>query len=179
MSVIVAAGVASALVTRFGFKPIITVGMGLAGAGLLFFARLPVHGSYAADLLPGMVVTAFGLGFILVPLQIAAVSGVRQGELGLASGLINASRQMGGAVGLAVLSTIAATRFNNLVAAGHRRPGASASFGHLAATASARVDSYHYAFAACAVVLVAGLVLAVILLPAQRVTHHVHELAAA
>jgi EmrB/QacA subfamily drug resistance transporter len=179
LAIVVAAGVASGLVTRFGFKYIIAIGMALSTLGLLLFLGIPVTGSYAAHLLPGMLVVGVGLGFIFVPLQIAAVGGVQPQELGLASGLINASQQMGGAIGLAVLSTISTTRFNHVLAADHLRLSSLAPFGQLAATAPARVDGYHYAFAACAIVLAVGLVLALSLLSARRAAEMAPEVAAA
>jgi hypothetical protein len=179
LSITVAAGIASVLVTRFGSKYIIVTGMGMATMGLIFFARIPVHGRYAADLLPGILVVACGLGFALVPLQIAAVTGVRRDEVGLAAGLVEASHQIGGALGLAMLSTISTTRFNNVIAADHLRLGALAPFGQLSATATARVDGYHYAFGACASMLVVGPVLALTLLPPHRVAAVAPELVAA
>jgi EmrB/QacA subfamily drug resistance transporter len=167
-TIIVAAGIASALVTRFGFKYILAMGMALSTLGLIFFADLPVHGSYLSNLLPGMLAIAAGLGFIFVPLQIAAVTGVQPSELGLASGLINASQQVGGAIGLAVLSTISTSRFNTVLATGHIRINALPSLDQLIASAPARVDGYHYAFAASAIVLAVGVVLAFVLLPERR-----------
>lgn len=158
LTIVVAAGVASGLVTRFSFKPILAIGMFLAAIGLALFTRLPVHGSYASDLLPGMLLVAAGMGFVFVPLSIAAVTGVQPAEVGLASGLINASQQVGGAIGLAALSTISTTRFNDLVKTNHG-PG-----GYF----SALVGGYQYAFGVSAVVLAVGVVLVFVLLPARR-----------
>jgi EmrB/QacA subfamily drug resistance transporter len=107
VSIIVSAGVASALVTKVGFKPILAVGMLLIAIGLLWFAQIDAHGSFLADILGPSLFAAVGLGFAFVPVTIAAVSGVEDREQGLASGLINTSQQVGGALGLAVLAAIA------------------------------------------------------------------------
>lgn len=169
----VGAGVASALVTRFGFKYIIAIGMALTTIGLLLFLRLPVNGSYAADLLPGMLIVAAGLGFIYVPLPIAGTSGVVPNEIGLASGLINATQQIGGAVGLAALATIALSRFNSLIPAQLQfcqlgRPPVGPCQAIMSKVTSATVDGYHYAFAASAIVLAVGVVLAFVTLPSPK-----------
>jgi EmrB/QacA subfamily drug resistance transporter len=119
LTIIVSAGVASQLVTKFGFKPILASGLGLIAIGLLLFSRVPVDGSFAADVLPASLVAAAGLGFSFVPVTIAAVSGVRDEDAGLASGLINTSQQVGGALGLAILSTISISRTNDVMASAH------------------------------------------------------------
>jgi EmrB/QacA subfamily drug resistance transporter len=106
VSIIVSAGLASQLVTRIGFKPVLAAGMALIAGGLIWFSRVSVDGSYAADILGPSLLAAVGLGFAFVPTTIAAVAGVRDREAGLASGLINTSQQVGGALGLAILSTI-------------------------------------------------------------------------
>jgi EmrB/QacA subfamily drug resistance transporter len=106
VSIILSAGIASQLVTRVGFKPILAAGMALIAAGLLWFSQISVHGSFAADILGPSLLAAVGLGFAFVPVTIAAVSGVEDREQGLASGLINTSQQVGGALGLAILSAV-------------------------------------------------------------------------
>ena len=106
LSIIVAAGIASQLVTRVGFKPVLATGMALIAGGLLWFSRIGVHGSFVGDILGPSVLAAVGLGFAFVPVTIAAVSGVRDRDQGLASGMINTSQQVGGALGLAVLAAI-------------------------------------------------------------------------
>jgi MFS family permease len=93
-------------------------------AGLAFFTQVSVGGSYVDDLLPGFLVIAIGMGFTFVPISIAALAGVKPSEAGLASGLINTSQQIGGAIGLAILATLANTRTDHL--AGDARPDASA-----------------------------------------------------
>src|SRR2546421_1328291 len=107
VTIIVSAGIASQLVTRLGFKPVLLTGFTFIAAGLIWFGQVAWNGSYAADILGPSLLAAVGLGFSFVPVTIAAVSGVAQREAGLASGLINTSQQIGGALGLAVLAAIA------------------------------------------------------------------------
>jgi MFS family permease len=107
VSIILSAGIASALVTKVGFKPILAAGMVLIAAGLIWFSQISVHGSFLADILGPSLLAAVGLGLAFVPVTIAAVSGVEDREQGLASGLINTSQQVGGALGLAVLAAVA------------------------------------------------------------------------
>src|SRR3954451_21916344 len=119
VTIILSAGIASQLVSKFGFKPILVFGMVLVAIGLLMFSGVPVDGSFASDVLPASLVAAAGLGFSFVPVTIAAVSGVRNDDAGLASGLINTSQQIGGALGLAILSTIAISKTDDVMAAAH------------------------------------------------------------
>ena len=107
ISIILSAGIASQLVTKVGFKPILAAGMALIAIGLIWFSQISVHGSFLADILGPSLFAAVGLGFAFVPVTIAAVSGVADREQGLASGLINTSQQVGGALGLAILAAIA------------------------------------------------------------------------
>jgi EmrB/QacA subfamily drug resistance transporter len=102
--------VAAQLVTRIGVKPVLVVGMVALTGGLVYFTQVSVHGTYVGDLLPGFLLVALGIGFSFVPISIAALAGVQPAEAGLASGLINTSQQIGGALGIAILSTIATTR---------------------------------------------------------------------
>jgi EmrB/QacA subfamily drug resistance transporter len=124
---IIWANVAAALVGKVGVKPLIAAGMGILAAGMLLFTQVSVGGSYAADLLPGFLIIAFGMALCFVPISIAALAGVKQAEAGLASGLINTSQQVGGAVGIALLSTIAISRTEDKVAAGTAAPQALTS----------------------------------------------------
>jgi EmrB/QacA subfamily drug resistance transporter len=124
LSVIGASAVSQALVTRIGIKPVLMVGLALLGAGLAYYTQISVNGSYLADLFPGFVLTGVGLGFSFVPVSIAALSGVTSREAGLASGLITTSQQIGGGIGLAILTTLSTTRTNNLLASGVARPTA-------------------------------------------------------
>jgi EmrB/QacA subfamily drug resistance transporter len=118
LTIVVAAGLGGQLVTRFGFKPILAAGMLFVAAGLLWFSQVSVGGSFLTDIVGASLLAAIGLGFGFVTSTIAAVSGVEEKEQGLASGLINTSQQIGGALGLAVLSTIATTRTNDVMATG-------------------------------------------------------------
>jgi predicted MFS family arabinose efflux permease len=106
IAIILSAGIASQLATRVGFKPILSAGMVLIAGGLLWFSQISVHGSFLADILGPSLLAAVGLGFAFVPVTIAAVAGVPDREQGLASGLINTAQQVGGALGLAILSAI-------------------------------------------------------------------------
>jgi EmrB/QacA subfamily drug resistance transporter len=118
LTAVVASGVAQALVTRLGVKPVLLTGLSLLGAGLIYFTQVSVGGSYVSDLLPGFLLIGVGLGFSFVPVSIAALAGVTSKDAGLASGLINTSQQIGGAVGLAILTTIATTHADTLLAEG-------------------------------------------------------------
>jgi EmrB/QacA subfamily drug resistance transporter len=106
LSIILAAGVASQLVTKVGFKPILAAGMALIAGGLVWFSQVSVHGSFVSDILGPSLLAAVGLGFAFVPVTIAAVAGVEDREQGLASGMINTAQQVGGALGLAILSAV-------------------------------------------------------------------------
>ena len=121
LTIIVSAGVASQLVTRLGFKPVLMAGLLLVAVGLVWFGQVSVGGSYVGDVLFPSIIAGAGLGFSFVPVTIGAVAGTKEQESGLASGLINTSQQIGGALGLAVLSTIA---FANVPDGGRPDPGA-------------------------------------------------------
>jgi EmrB/QacA subfamily drug resistance transporter len=119
VGIILSAGVASQLVTRLGFKPPLIAGMLLVAGALVWFSQVPgTGGSYGADILGPSLLAAVGLGFSFVPVTIAAVSGTQPHEAGLASGLINTSEQIGGALGLAILATVANSRTQSLFQAG-------------------------------------------------------------
>jgi EmrB/QacA subfamily drug resistance transporter len=113
-AIIIAAGAAQSLVARFGVRLVMTVGMALSVGGLIYFAQISPHGTYLGALLPGFLLAGVGLGLSFVPVTIGAMSGVVPREAGVASGLITTTQQIGGALGVAVLSTIAVsatTRF--------------------------------------------------------------------
>jgi EmrB/QacA subfamily drug resistance transporter len=126
VSIIIAAGVASQLVTKVGFKPILAIGMLLISGGLLWFGQISPDGGFLTDVLGPSLLAAVGLGFAFVPQTIAAVSGVADHEAGLASGLINTTQQVGGALGLAVLSTVAFPQIDDAAAASGGQPSLSA-----------------------------------------------------
>jgi EmrB/QacA subfamily drug resistance transporter len=123
-SAILWSGVAAQLVNRIGVKPVLVVGMAALTGGLVYFTQVSVHGSYLGDLLPGFLLVGVGLGFSFVPISIAALAGVRPAEAGLASGLFNTSQQIGGALGIAALSTIATSRTADAIASGSVLPSA-------------------------------------------------------
>jgi EmrB/QacA subfamily drug resistance transporter len=118
VTVVLTSTVSQALVTRLGVRPVLATGLAALALGLVYFTGVSVGGSYVADLLPGFLLIGLGLGFAFVPVSIAALSGVSGAEAGLASGLINTSQQVGGALGLAILTTVATSRADHLVSAG-------------------------------------------------------------
>jgi len=123
-SAVLWAGVAQALVTRVGAKPIMVVGFVAMTAGMLWYTQIPADGSFWSDLLPGYLLVGFALPFTFIPVSIAALAGVEHDEAGLASGLLNTSQQIGGAIGVAVTSSVSLSHFNHLVAAGESFPTA-------------------------------------------------------
>jgi EmrB/QacA subfamily drug resistance transporter len=142
---------AAQLVTRIGVKPVLIVGMTSLTAGLVYFTQVSVGGSYLGDLLPGFLLIAVGLGFSFVPISIAALAGIQPAEAGLASGLINTSQQIGGALGIAALSTIATSRTEDAVAGGSSQ-------------AAALVTGFHGAFLAGVIIAAIGIVAALTLI---------------
>jgi MFS family permease len=112
----IAAGITSQLLPRLGTRPVIVAGALIAAGGVYWLSRIPVHGSYLADLLPGMVVMSLGLGAVFVAVTTAANAGVPADKAGLAAALLNASQQVGGALGLAIFSAIATSRTSHLLA---------------------------------------------------------------
>lgn len=120
----VSAGTASSLIGRVGTRPLVVVGALITAAGVFLFSRIPVDGSYVSDLLPGMVVMSLGIGAVFVALINAANAGVPSEQAGLAAALLNSSQQVGGALGLAILSALATSRTNGLLADGAQPPEA-------------------------------------------------------
>jgi MFS family permease len=129
LNIIVSAGVASQLVTRVGFKPTLIAGLVLVAIGLVWFAQVSPTGGYVSDVLFPSLVTAWGLGLAFVPVTIAAVTGTRPDEAGLASGLINTAQQVGGALGLAILAAVANSRTDSVLASGVRNPAVALTEG--------------------------------------------------
>jgi EmrB/QacA subfamily drug resistance transporter len=113
----IAAGVSSKLIARIGTRPVIVTGALIAAGGLYYLSRIPVHGTFVSDLLPGMMIMSLGLGAVFVGVTIAANAGVPTNKAGLAAALLNASQQVGGALGLAILSALASARAHDLLAA--------------------------------------------------------------
>jgi len=151
-------GLSAKLVLRFGISGPLAVGLGLATVGLAFFARLPVDGSFLVDVLPGMILLGVGAGMAFNPVLLGAMNDVDQTEAGLASGVVNTAFMMGGALGLAVLASVAASRTSTL----------SATEGHLAAL----TGGYHLAFLVGAIFAATGAVLGGTLLRGARMSAH-------
>jgi EmrB/QacA subfamily drug resistance transporter len=139
------------LIMRFGARTTLVPGLVLIVAGLLLFARAPVDAEYLVDVLPVMVLLGVGAGLVFPALMTLAMSGATRTDSGLASGLVNTTQQVGGALGLAVLATLSTTRSDDLLAGGE-------------STASALTDGYHLAFLVGAGLVAFGLVLAVTVL---------------
>jgi EmrB/QacA subfamily drug resistance transporter len=155
LTAVAASGAAQALVTRLGVKPVLAAGLTMLGVGLILFTQVSVDGTYVADLLPGFILVGVGLGFSFVPVSIAALAGVAGREAGLASGLINTSQQIGGALGLAILTTVSTTRTEDLTAAGQQP------------TLGALVDGYSLAFWVAAGFAAVSLVTTLLILKRQ------------
>jgi EmrB/QacA subfamily drug resistance transporter len=153
---IVWANVAAALVNRVGVRPLIAGGMAILAVGMLLFTQVSVDGTYVRNLLPGFLIIALGMALCFVPISIAALAGVQKAEAGIASGLINTSQQIGGAVGIALLSTIAISRTENEVAAGTALPQAMTS-------------GFQLAFWVGAGIAIAGVVAALVLIRQEEI----------
>ena len=154
--------VAAQLVNRVGVKPTIAAGMTLLTVGLLYFTQVSVDGSYVSDLLPGFLIIGAGLGFSFVPISIAALAGVAPSEAGLASGLFNTSQQIGGALGIAALSTVATSTTGDAVATGTALP-------------TALTEGFEAAFIWGAVVAALGIVVALVLVRSRDLEAAVEE----
>jgi EmrB/QacA subfamily drug resistance transporter len=152
--IMVSAGLASNFATRVGVRPIAAGGMAVTIVGMLLLTQLPVHGSYATDVLPSLLLTSLGMGAVFMPLTLIATTGLENEDQGLASGLFNTSQQIGGALGLAILSTVAASRTAHL--GGSTDP-------------QALVGGFHWAFAGGAMFVAAALVTLVALLRKRHV----------
>ena len=147
--IILSAGFASKYAPKLGVRPVAIGGMIVTIAGMLFLTQLPVDGSYVRNVLPALVLTSLGLGCVFVPLTLVATTGLVNEDQGLASGLFNTSQQIGGALGLAILATLAASKTTSVA-------GVSQS--------QALVDGFHVAFAGGAVFVLAALLAYVSLL---------------
>jgi EmrB/QacA subfamily drug resistance transporter len=161
LTIMISAGIASQLVTKFGYKPVLAAGLLFIVIGLTWFSRVSVGGGFTTDILGPSLFAAAGLGFAFVTTTIAAVSGVEESEAGLASGLINTSQQVGGALGLAVLSTIATSHTKSLLESG----GTS--------QLAALTDGFQVAFLGGAAIAALGFVLTLVLIRGSDSRAHV------
>ena len=166
LTVIVFSAVAQSLTTRVGVRIVLPFGMVLSAVALVLYARLPVHGHYFTDLFPAFIIGGLGLAFAFVPMSIGALTGVRADEAGVASGLINTSQQVGGAIGVAVASTIAATYTSHYVAS---HPGSTAASG------AALTHGFTIAFWVLAALALAGAVVAALLIEPRPRAERIDE----
>jgi sugar phosphate permease len=151
------------LIMRFGARTLLFPGLALVTAGLVYFTQAPVDGSYVLHVLPVMILLGTGIGVCFPALMTIAMSGATQNDAGLASGLVNTSAQVGGALGLAVLATLSATRTDNLLADGHSH-------------ASALTSGYHLAFWIAAGLVVGAIVVALtVLQPEARAAEELEK----
>ena len=161
--IIVSAGMASQLVTRIGFKPVLGSGLVLTAIGLAWFAQVSVHGAYVSDILLPSLIAAVGLGFAFVSMTIAAVAGVGPQQAGLASGLINTSQQVGGALGLAILVSVATSKTDSVMTAAGGAPSA---------LPGALTEGFRAAFTVGIGFAVVGAILAAVLISSQASREH-------
>jgi EmrB/QacA subfamily drug resistance transporter len=158
------AGTAQVLVKKFGVRANAIVGMAIAAVGLFYLSRVPVDGSYAKDLLPGLLLMSFGMGNTFVPITLIATTNVDEHDAGLASGLFNTSQQVGGALGLAVLSTLAADRTVSYLAGLGHQPGPQDK-------AAGLVEGFQVAFTSAAILVTVGAILLALLLRSRDVAN--------
>ncbi|MFI5285919.1 MAG: MFS transporter [Candidatus Dormibacteria bacterium] len=150
--IIAGAAISQQLIRRVGVRAVGLTGMSIAAVGLIVLSRIPVHGTYLGDLLPGLMIMAVGMGLTFVPITLIATTNVAAEDAGLASGLLNTAQQLGGAIGLAVLSTLAAnTTANTLSSLGHSPSAADG--------VSALVSGFHVAFLVGAFLMLSGAVI--------------------
>ncbi len=163
LAVIVFANVAQALALRFGIRPVLPVGLLLAGAGLVLYAQLPVDGHYFWDLFPAFLLSGIGMALSFIPMTIGGLAGVRSADAGIASGLITTSQQVGGAIGVAAATTISATYTSRYLDA---HPGVSPASG------AALTHGFEIAFyVLAAVVVLAALITAVVVESKPELAH--------
>ena len=155
--IVVGAGLSQALTKRIDLRTIGTIGLSLGTVGMLLLLRLGVGGSYVGDLLPALILLSIGVGLTFVPVTLIATSRVEPGDAGLASGLLNTSQQVGGALGLAILSTFAVNRTTTVLSGVAGAPSP-------AEQAAALVDGFRIAFAGGAAFMAAGAILLLVML---------------
>jgi MFS family permease len=161
-SAIVTSGIAAQLVNRVGVKPVLIVGMSTLTGGLVYFSQVSVGGSYWTDLFPGLLLVAVGLGFSFVPISIAALAGVQPAEAGLASGLLNTSQQIGGALGIAALSAVATSTTTSDISSG-------------TTPAFALTNGFQDAFIAGAIIAFVGVLVSIFVVSRRDLTEEVPE----
>ncbi|MDQ5822387.1 MAG: MFS transporter [Actinomycetota bacterium] len=165
--IIIGAGLSQKLLPMVGARELPVIGLAMATVGMLLFLRLTPDGTYLTDLLPGIMLASVGMGLTFVPVTLIATSGIPDGDAGLASGLFNTSQQIGGALGLAVLSTIATSKTTGVIdKLGHRPTSGE--------TANALVDGFHLAWLGSAVLLASGGVLLLLFLRRRDVVAASH-----
>jgi EmrB/QacA subfamily drug resistance transporter len=170
--IIIGAGLSQGLVAKVGARELPLIGMAMAIAGMLLFVRLQPGGEYVTDFLPGVMLASIGMGLTFVPVTLIATSGIPDAEAGLASGLYNTSQQIGGALGLAVLSTLAVSATDETLADVGGEPSADQQ-------AQALVDGFHVAYFGSAALIAVAAVLLLLLLRRQDVVAVGHGEAAA
>ena len=159
VGIVIGAGIAQALFRRVGVLRLALIGVTLGAAGLAVLTQLPVHGSYLANLMSGLFPMSVGMGLVFVPITLLGTGGVQGEDAGLASGLFNTSQQVGGSLGLAILSTLAASQTASLLSSSHASPTSALGL-------PALVSGYHVAFAAAAGMLaLGGVIMALALRP--------------
>jgi EmrB/QacA subfamily drug resistance transporter len=165
--IIIGAGASQKLIPRLGAREVPVIGLCIAVVGMLFFLRLDPTSTYVKDMLPGLMLASIGMGLTFVPVTLIATSGMPVDDAGLASGLFNTSQQVGGALGLALLSTFAANKTADTISGLGHKPTA-------ADTAQAYVDGFHVAWLGCAIFLAAGAVLLLVMLRRKDVVAVAH-----
>jgi EmrB/QacA subfamily drug resistance transporter len=155
LTLIASSAGASRIVDRYTPKPVLVTGLLISTAGFIVLTRASGHGDYASHVLPALVIIGIGLGMSFVPITIAATTGVAPEDSGLASGLLNTTQQVGGSLGLAILSTVSTTRVSDALAAG-------------AALPAALTHGFKGGFTVAAIICAAGAALALVLLPRRK-----------
>ena len=161
-TVVVVAGLSQWLCTKIGVKPVLVAGMTLNTAALIWYTQIPVDGTYVHDLLGGYLLFGFGLAFAFIPVSIAALAGVGPREAGLASGLLNTSQQVGGAIGVAIATSVAVSQTTHLLQTGGSQ-------------AAALTSGYSRAFWVIAGISAAGVVAALVLVRSDEVPVQAEE----
>jgi EmrB/QacA subfamily drug resistance transporter len=163
LSIVLVSVVAQGLVTRVGIRPILPVGLLLSGAAIVLYARLPVDGHYFWDLFPAFLLSGIGLALSFVPMVIGGLTGVKQADAGVASGLFNTSQQIGGAIGVAVATTVATTFTTRFV---DDHPGSNLLGAH------ALTHGFEIAFYVLAALMIAAAVIAAVFVESKPAEPH-------